>query len=67
MAQSDSSRASQSEEATTANTYSLNCNDCSFETTVEGDVYDALEVTDAHQEEYAVALTDHFVNFRMEG
>lgn len=67
MAQSDASTAPQREEATTANTYSLSCNDCSFETAVEGDVYDALEAADAHQEEYGVAFTDHFVDFRMEG
>lgn len=66
MAQSGSSPASELEEATTANTYSLSCTDCSFEMTVEGDTYDALEISDAHQEKYGETLRDHFVNFQME-
>lgn len=66
MAQSDSAAAPQREETPPANTYKLHCNDCSFESTVEGDCHDELEVADAHQEEYGETLTDHFVNFRME-
>jgi hypothetical protein len=66
MMQSDLSTASQREEPATANTYKLSCVDCSFETTVRGDIYDTMDVVDTHQEEYGTSLTGHFVNFQME-
>lgn len=44
-------------------TFRLRCTDCSFETTVEGDSRDALDVADAHQAEHGEPLADHFVNF----
>lgn len=43
--------------------YELHCVDCSFDSTVEGDVFAVLDVIDAHQEEYAVDALDHFVEF----
>lgn len=47
---------------TTTRVYELDCSDCSFETTVEGDFYDVYEVIDDHQEDQE-DYTDHFVNF----
>lgn len=52
-------------ESTTINTYELTCNDCTFETTVEGDIFDALDAADTHQEEHGETLTGHFVNFEL--
>lgn len=51
----------------TSKTFELTCTDCTFETTVDGSFYDALDVADAHQEEHGVAPTDHFVNFQLDG
>lgn len=65
MAQSDSSLTSKPAEPTTDGTYKLSCNHCSFETTVEGDCFDALEVADAHQEEYTEHLAAHSVDFTL--
>lgn len=65
MAQSESSPIAELEEQTTANTYRLSCNTCSFETTVEGDCYDALDLADAHREEYAESVGNHFVDFTL--
>ena len=47
-------------------TYTLNCVDCSFETTVEGDVFDVLDIIDIHQEEHAGDPFEHFVEFESE-
>lgn len=66
MSGPDSSRLPRTEKATAASTYRLNCNDCSFETAVEGDCYDALDVADAHQEEYGGPIANHFVNFSLD-
>lgn len=66
MSQTDSVPATQREETKTANIYKLRCTDCAFETTVEGDAYNALETADAHQEKYRKGFTDHFVNFQIE-
>lgn len=65
MAQTDASPTDSFEDATT--TYRLTCTDCSFEATVEGDVYEALDHADAHQEEYTDHPGNHFVNFTREG
>lgn len=51
----------------TENTYVLRCVDCSFETTVDGDPHDALEVADSHHEEHGETVTDHFVNLELTG
>lgn len=53
------------EQSTTANVYRLRCTDCSFETTVNGDSYDALKAAAAHQGEYGESSGDHFVNFEV--
>lgn len=58
---------SETDEATIASTYTLECTDCAFETTVEGDYRDALDVADTHQQERGDAPTDHFVNLRLNG
>lgn len=63
MAKSSSSMPSTSDETTAANTYRLNCTDCSFETTIRGDSDNVVDVAEAHQEEYGATITDHFVNF----
>lgn len=47
---------------TTIRVYELECSDCSFEETVEGDFYDVYDVIDDHQEEQT-DFADHFVNF----
>jgi hypothetical protein len=44
-------------------TFELSCTDCSFETTVEGEVMDALDVAESHQTKQGESVTDHFVNF----
>lgn len=44
------------------NTYKLTCTNCAFETTVEGTVYEALDVADTHQDEHGEAASDHFVD-----
>lgn len=66
MARSGSPPLSQSGEATTAKTYRLTCTDCGFETTVDGDSFDALDVADAHQDEYEAPFADHFVDFAVD-
>lgn len=43
--------------------YTVYCVDCPFETTVEGDAFDVLDVVDAHQEEHANDAFEHFVEF----
>lgn len=45
------------------NTYTLSCNDCSFETTIEANSYDVIGVADAHQEKVGETAEDHFVTF----
>lgn len=44
-------------------TFELTCNDCSFETAVEGTVEDALDVADDHREAYESETATHFVDF----
>lgn len=47
--------------------YELACTDCSFESTVEGEFLDALDVADEHQEQYAGSSMEHFVNVEQHG
>lgn len=54
----------ESDETTTGPVFELVCTDCTFERTVEGTFYDALDVADEHQEENGTVSTEHFVNFR---
>lgn len=56
---------SEDDETASTNVYELTCTDCAFETTVEGSVFDALDVADSHQDEHGQALTEHFVNFEL--
>lgn len=50
----------------TARSYRLRCIDCEFARTFEGDVYEVLDVVDAHQDEHANDGRDHFVEFECE-
>lgn len=65
MSQSDPSLSSETEKTSTANTYHLQCTDCSFETTVEGDAMETLDVADEHTEEHGGVAMDHFVDVHM--
>lgn len=47
------------------NSYKLTCTDCGFETTVEGDALDALDVADEHQTENGRVSGTHFVNLEL--
>lgn len=47
----------------TARTYELQCVDCDFERTFEGDVFEVLDVVDAHKENHELGDCDHFVEF----
>lgn len=58
---------SETDDRTATTTYELTCNDCPFETTVDGSVLDALDVADSHQEEYGETATEHFVEFEATG
>lgn len=59
--------ASEADGSTTAKTYELLCTDCSFEATVQGSFHEALDVAEAHQDDYGKAPADHFVNFQLVG
>lgn len=49
-------------------TFELSCNDCPFERTVDGSLYDALELAERHESQTGDVPTDHFVDFeRAEG
>lgn len=67
MRQPDSSTASRPSERTTGHTYKLSCTDCSFETTVRGDVFDVYDAIDDHQEPFTNTAVRHFVNFEVDG
>lgn len=58
---------SEASDSKAAVAYGLECNDCSFETTVQGDFLEALDVADDHQEEYDGQPIDHFVNIEQNG
>lgn len=53
-------------DADTTALYELHCNDCSFEATVDGDLNEALEVANTHQEDRGVTPADHFVDFELQ-
>jgi hypothetical protein len=55
----------EADESQPIQTYELACNDCQFETTVDGTVLDALDVADSHQTENGDTPTDHFVDFEL--
>lgn len=57
---------SKTDEATYVQRYALRCVECSFETTVEGDVFDAFDVADRHQEAVVDNASEHFVEFVLE-
>ena len=44
-------------------TYERRCEDCSFETQFEGDLYDLYDRIEAHQDEWQSHHLDHFVAF----
>lgn len=48
-------------EASSGRTYELTCTGCQFETVVEGDALEALDVAEAHEETHGTA-SGHFVN-----
>lgn len=43
-------------------TYRLDCTSCSFEAVVEGDLDDAYDLIEEHEEKYADREDDHFVD-----
>lgn len=55
----------ESEEPASDLTYELTCTDCAYETTVEGDVHDALDAAKLHQEAHENTATGHFVDFEL--
>lgn len=56
--------ASESQNSDPALVYRLSCTDCQFETTVQGDAFDALDEADAHRTETPAG---HFVDFELTG
>lgn len=56
---------SDTDELTSRNQYELSCADCSFETVLEGTVYDALDVAQEHREEYRNGFEEHFVDLEL--
>lgn len=56
----------QTDETTSSLTYTLSCVHCPFETTVDGDALDVLDVIDAHQERHSIDGFEHFVEFESE-
>lgn len=53
----------QTDEAASDHRYALSCVECSFQTTVDGDVFDAFDVADTHREACADNASEHFVEF----
>lgn len=60
------SMASDVTEADTSGLYELSCNDCAFQATVDGDLNEALEVANSHQEGRGETQGDHFVDFELQ-
>lgn len=56
---------SETDDSATTTTYRLTCTDCSFETTVNGSVDEALEVAKSHRQEEGVVYLEHFVDFEL--
>lgn len=54
--------ASEADDSGTSFTYELDCIDCSYESTVTGSVYDALDIAEAHQQNREDDSDEHFVN-----
>lgn len=54
--------ATDADESGASITYELTCTDCQYEATVTGDVYDALDVAESHQEKHDEDSNQHFVN-----
>ncbi|WP_232700498.1 hypothetical protein [Halobacterium wangiae] len=46
----------------TERTYKLDCTACSFETVVEGDLDDAYDLIEEHEEKYETTKRNHFVD-----
>lgn len=42
--------------------YILECTDCPFRTTVNGEFGEVFEVIEAHRDEHSAGPTEHFVN-----
>lgn len=54
------------DDAGSENVYDLACTDCDFEVTVEGDLFDALDVAESHETERGGSGTmEHFVNLEL--
>lgn len=53
-------------ESDTTGLYELSCNDCAFQATVDGDLNEALDVANSHQEKRGRTTADHFVNFELQ-
>lgn len=47
---------------TTERTYYLDCTSCSFEAVVNGDLDDAYDLIEEHEEAYEDSNDDHFVD-----
>lgn len=58
---------SETDESASPTSYELRCLDCSYEATVTGDVFEVLDVIDAHQEGHLEDAYEHFVEFEIEG
>lgn len=58
---------SEVKEQTPIHTYELTCTDCPFATTVDGDLHDALDAAEEHQEEHGKLPSDHFVDLERAG
>lgn len=43
--------------------YHLDCLDCQFETTFEGDAFEVYDLIEEHQEAYTDDVLEHFVEF----
>lgn len=55
----------EAEDPSSANTYKLTCNECEFETTVEGSIYEVLTVAEEHREKQSEPFAEHTVDFRL--
>lgn len=55
--------ASETDESSASHSYEVFCTDCDFETTVDGTVYDALDVADDHKYQ----SKGHSVTTKIEG
>lgn len=53
-------------DADTSGLYELRCNDCEFQATVDGDLNEALDLANSHQEERGETPADHFVDFELQ-